>query len=156
MKLRSARRQRLDPSGLRLPLIALIDVVLFLLFYFIIAGNIDQEEADLEATMAVLGTGKMDPASNLLDAQVLVVGTDASGPSYRVGSDDFRDRASLQTLLQTLPKDAGVVVRSAATTPFEIVAGAIQVAHNAGFTKVTYVPGGPLPQPAPSGAAPSP
>lgn len=143
MRLRRRARSRLDPATLRLPLIALIDVVLFLLFYFIISGNIDQEEAELEATMALMGAGERASNETFLDSQVLLVGADVLGPTYRVGSREFRDRAELQALLQELPKDAGLIVRSSSTVPFEVVAGALQVAHDAGFAKVTYVPGGP-------------
>jgi biopolymer transport protein ExbD len=54
-----ARKQsrRLDPASLRLPLIALIDVVLFLLFYFIIAGNLAAEEGELASTLKTSSGG---------------------------------------------------------------------------------------------------
>jgi biopolymer transport protein ExbD len=142
MKLRRKTRGRLDPSMLRLPLVALIDVVLFLLFYFMIAGNIDMEEAELEATLALVGGGSGKPSESFLDAQVLQVGSDVQGPIYRIGGRELRDRLSLQGLLQGLPKEAGVVIKSSATVAFETVAGALQVAHDAGFTKITYVPEG--------------
>src|SRR5689334_21963474 len=40
-----------DPSKYRLPLIALIDVVLFLLLYFMVAGTLAPEEAELSAAL---------------------------------------------------------------------------------------------------------
>ncbi len=140
MKLRRSTRRRLDPSQLRLPLVALIDVVLFLLFYFMVAGNIDMEEAELQATLALLGGGSGKASESFLDAQVLQVSADVQGAIYRIGGRELRDRASLQGLLQGLPKEAGVVIKSSSTVAFELVAGALQVAHDAGFTKITYVP----------------
>jgi biopolymer transport protein ExbD len=140
MKLRRSTRRRLDPSQLRLPLVALIDVVLFLLFYFMVAGNIDMEEAELQATLALLGGGSGKASDSFLDAQVLQVSADVQGAIYRIGGRELRDRASLQGLLQGLPKEAGVVIKSSSTVAFELVAGALQVAHDAGFTKITYVP----------------
>lgn len=140
MKLRRSTRRRLDPSQLRLPLVALIDVVLFLLFYFMVAGNIDMEEAELQATLALLGGGSGKTSDSFLDAQVLQVSADVQGAIYRIGGRELRDRASLLGLLQGLPKEAGVVIKSSSTVAFELVAGALQVAHDAGFTKITYVP----------------
>ena len=144
MKLRRRRSTRLDPTQLRLPLIALIDVVLFLLFYFIIAGNIDNEEAELAATLALVGTAPnpASPADPAKQPHVLAVTGDVLGPAYRVAGKEFRGRDELRAALSALPKEVGVVIRSSPSIPFEMVAGALQVAHDAGFEKITYLPEG--------------
>ena len=55
--MRIAARRRaglLEPSEMRLPLIALIDVILFLLMYFLLAGSLEAEERELPTA---LGSG---------------------------------------------------------------------------------------------------
>ncbi|MBL9120219.1 MAG: biopolymer transporter ExbD [Phycisphaerae bacterium] len=138
MKLRRSRRTRLDPTQLRLPLIALIDVVLFLLFYFIIAGNIDNEENELAATLALVGTAPSEESQ--AKAHMLAVTADVIGPAYRIAGAEVRARDELLGILRGLPKEVGVVIRSSPTIPFEMVAGAMQIAHDAGFERITYLP----------------
>jgi biopolymer transport protein ExbD len=140
MRLRRTRRIRLDPAQMRLPLIALIDVILFLLFYFIIAGNIDNEENELAATLALVGTSPSEDTK--AKAHLLGVTGDVLGPAYRIAGSEVRGRDELLGLLRGLPKDVGIVIRSSPTIPFEMVAGAMQVAHDAGFVKITYLPEG--------------
>jgi biopolymer transport protein ExbD len=56
MRMTSRRRTGLlELSEMRLPLIALIDVILFLLMYFLLAGSMEAEERELAAT---LGSGR--------------------------------------------------------------------------------------------------
>lgn len=138
MNLARSRSTRLDPAGLRLPLIALIDVVLFLLFYFIIAGNIDAEEAELASTLAIArGSG----SASFLESQLLWIEAKDGQPVYRIGGREFADRGGLLELLKKLPKDPGVVVRAADQVELQNIATAIQVVKDAGFEKITYVPG---------------
>ncbi len=138
MNLARKRSTRLDPAGLRLPLIALIDVVLFLLFYFIIAGNIDAEEAELASTLAI---AKGSGTSSFLESQLLWIEAKEGRPVYRIGGHEFNDRMALLELLRKLPKDPGVVVRAADQVELQNIATAIQVVRDAGFVKITYVPG---------------
>jgi len=55
MRMVSSRRSGLlDLAEMRLPLIALIDVILFLLMYFLLAGSLESEERELASA---LGSG---------------------------------------------------------------------------------------------------
>lgn len=141
MRLRRTKRTRLDPTHLRLPLIALIDVVLFLLFYFIIAGNIDDQENELAATLALVGNAPPPPDADTTNRpHILAVTGDVLGPAYRIAGEEYRGRDELLGTMRAMPKDVGVVIRSSPTVPFEMVAAAMQIAHDAGFEKITYLP----------------
>ncbi len=130
----------LDPAELRLPLIALIDVVLFLLFFFIIAGNISAEESELSSTLQVQKQGQ--GRGGKLISQRLSVEPDASGAVvYRVGDRTIKNRQTLENLLAALPKDPGISIRVDPRLTTDAAAAAIQATRNAGFTKITYVTG---------------
>ena len=137
---RKRKRGPMDPAELRLPLVALIDVVLFLLFFFIIAGNIAAEESELSSALQTqkIGQGR----GGKLIAQRVSVEPDASGaPIFRVGDRALRTRQSLENLLAALPKEPGVSIRVDPRLTTEAAAAAIQAARNAGFTNITYVTG---------------
>lgn len=123
---------------MRLPLIALIDVVLFLLFYFVISFSISAEERELAAAVASPGRS----ASPLLSQVVRVELADGK-PQYLIGGRVFADREALTGLLRTLPKEPGVIVKSSAEVPIEAIAAAAQAARDAGFPNISYAPGNP-------------
>lgn len=133
---RERRKQRQMPIP-RLPLIALIDVVLFLLLYFMIAGSLASDEANLAATLASSSprSGQASP----FQPQTVRVEREA----FRVGERLCATPAELATVLSKLPKDAGVVVRSAPDAPVAGVAAALRACRDAGFLKVAYAPQSP-------------
>lgn len=135
MNLAKRRHSRLDPSGLRLPLIALIDVVLFLLFYFMVAGSLALEEGELQSTLQA-ATGK---ASGAMQSQVLSVGIDANGITYQIGARSVRTVSALRPILEALPKDVGIIIKVDGRCPVDAAAGALQAAQDAGFVKITYL-----------------
>jgi biopolymer transport protein ExbD len=138
MNLTKRRHSRLDPSGMRLPLIALIDVVLFLLFYFMVAGSLALEEGELQSTLQA-AKGR---ASGAMQSQVLSVGIDGGGGggiTYAIGSRSVRTVDALRTILTALPKDVGIILKVDGRAPVDAAAGAMQAAQDAGFTKITYL-----------------
>jgi biopolymer transport protein ExbD len=137
MRLTAARPSRLDPTGIRLPLIALIDVVLFLLFYFVISYSVAAEESELAT-----GFARPGQSSSALEPQVVMVSQTAAGAEYRIGTHRFAERAGLVAFLRTLPKEAGVVVKATPETPVEITVGAVQAGKDAGFANVRFAVGG--------------
>ncbi len=134
----SRTRSRIDPASLRLPLIALIDVILFILLYFMLAGTLAAEEADL-ATALRTEKGKPAAASDLIP-QSLVVESVGGTPQFRLGERAVTDRASLVAMLSQLRKEMGVVIRVHGDVPVASAAMAVQACKDAGFTKVSYVP----------------
>ncbi len=146
MRLSRRRASRLDPEQIRLPLMALIDVVLFLLFYFIIAGTMAGEETEL-ATALGTSRGASQQASSL-QPQVLgiawVADTGSAGghAEFKLGQRTVRERQTLFNILQQLPKEVGIIIRPAANVPVEATATAIQMARDAGFRRISYATSG--------------
>lgn len=129
---------------MKLPLVALIDVVLFLLLYFLIAGTLASPESSLSATTTPdrKGGGR----GNALTAQVLKVepttgGGGGGGARFVIGARVSTDRAGLREVLSSLPKDAGIVVKVSDDVAIAAAATALQVARDVGFSKVSYVAG---------------
>jgi biopolymer transport protein ExbD len=135
-----ARRKR--ATGLdtlpRLPLVAFIDVVLFLLLYFVLATNMAPEEKRLATTLQGQSGGR--GGSGLIPQ---VLGVEVSGDSivFRLGDRSTTDPEALVQLLSRLPKDGGLFIKVAERVPVAGAAKAIQSARDAGFTKISYVGG---------------
>lgn len=131
---RSSRRNFVPP---RLPLVALIDVVLFLLLYFMMAGSLAPVEANLSTTLKTDQRG-----SGAADLVPQIVNVEAPGGTvrFRLGDRAVPDRPQLTSLLSQLPKAGGVVVRVAGEAPVWSAAAAVQACKDAGFNKVSYVP----------------
>jgi biopolymer transport protein ExbD len=129
------------PQRYKLSLIALIDVVLFLLLYFMLAGTLAPEERELPSTLrADRGSGTKQED---LQPQIVSVVLGANGnPEYRIGARAVNDKASLADILRVLPKDGGVFVRTSGRVRVEAAAAALQACRDAGFIRITYVPAG--------------
>lgn len=128
---------RLDPSHLRLPLIALIDVVLFLLMYFMIAGNLSAEERELSATLSTQSAGP--GGGGALRATTLQVLRSQGRGIYRMGERTIQTREELVSILSQLPKEPGVIIRAAPDAVIADAALALQACRDAGFVKISYV-----------------
>lgn len=137
MNLKRVRRTEFDIP--KLPLVALIDVVFFLLLYFIMAGNLAAVEANLESS---LKTDKRSggAASNLVPQIVNIEGGADGGGLFRLGERTMTDKRALTDVLRSLTKEGGVVVRVSGSAPTHAVATALQACRDAGFTKISYVP----------------
>lgn len=121
----------------RLPLVALIDVVLFILLYFMLSSNMSQDESHLASTLRA--DSKSGRGSAMLP-QVLEVSGGIGGAEYRLGERVMQDKAGLTQILGKLPKDGGVFVRVRGNAQVASVATAMQACRDAGFTKISYVP----------------
>lgn len=134
-----SRRKGSDLALIRLPLAALIDVVFFLLLYFIMAGTLTAAEGELPMT---LSTGKRAAGSGSdYSSQVLFVQVDNGQPRYRLGTRAIATQAELTEVLAKLPKEPGIVVRAQDEAPVQWTAVALQAARDAGFSRVSYVAG---------------
>lgn len=122
----------------RLPITAFLDVVLFLLLYFLLAGNLAELEAELPSG---LRTERSSGTSDLAP-QVVLVRTEGNRPSFQIGERTVGDRAALAAVLRQLPKEQGVFVKVSPRASVEAAAAALQACRDAGFSKVNYVPEG--------------
>ncbi len=134
------KKKTAEVGVLKLPLVAFIDVVLFLLLYFVMAGSLTPAEGELSAALAAErrgpGAGTMD-----LTTQVLRVDMKDGQARYRIGGREMSDRDALRGVLDALPKPPGIIVKVSDDAPVEAAAKALQVIRDAGFTKVSYVAG---------------
>lgn len=127
-----------DRDSAPLPLTSLIDVVFLLLIYFMLSSQ-SMRESELSSTLRT--TQDSGAQTSNLQSQVVYVEMLDGTPAYRLGPRVMRTPAQLEELLARLPRQPGVFVRAADTVPVEAVAGALQAAKDAGFVKVSYVPG---------------
>ena len=138
----AARRNSglLELTEMRLPLIALIDVILFLLMYVLLAGSLDSEERELAAA---LGSGSpVAGDSGGFTPQVVEAGWDGRRTTFRIGARPPMGREAMLEVIRALPKEPGIVLRVADAVPVADAAGALQACRDAGFTKIAYQPGG--------------
>jgi biopolymer transport protein ExbD len=122
-----------------LPLISLIDVVFLLLIYFLVTSDFSQQERRLPSAVQTEGGGVR---SVELQPQIVDIATDAQGVRFTIGQVMVRDKAGLTRVLERLPREPGVAVRSAPDAPISAIAAALQAARDAGFEKRSYVPRG--------------
>lgn len=138
MRLTRSHGGKFELEKVRLPLVAFIDVVLFLLLYFVISGNMAAEEQILSTTLGA----SQGRSQSLLQSQMLVIEIQNGLVVYRIGERVMPDREALAGVLAQLPHDAGIIVRPSPEVPVEATAAAVQEAKNAGFTRISYLVGG--------------
>lgn len=138
MKFVRERHGALRREG-KLYLVPLIDVVMFLLLYFMFATTLTPPEGQLATALRAEGRG--GAAGRELVPQVVRVERVEGRGAFVVGERVIRDRARLTEVLRALPKEGGVVVRVSGVVTVEDAAAAVQAAKDAGFTRVSYVPG---------------
>lgn len=116
-----------------------IDVVFLLLIFFMVTASFVQE-AQLSAALGGRSATATDAAD--LRPQVVRVLPDGNGDVvYEIGSRTVNDGRTLMEILAALPTDAGVFIRVDDQAPVHGAATALQAAADAGYLKVSYVPG---------------
>ena len=138
MRMAAPRRGGLlELAEMRLPLIALIDVILFLLMYFLLAGSLESEERELASRIAAPG-GAADASG--FAPQVVEVTVRDGRAAFTLGARPPAGLASLAEALRGLPKEPGVVVRVADDVPVRDAASALQACRDAGFDRIAWQP----------------
>ncbi|MCA9276595.1 MAG: biopolymer transporter ExbD [Phycisphaerales bacterium] len=130
------RRRRRGQLG-ALPLTSMIDVVFLLLVFFLVTANFAQKESKLPAALQTEGGGVR---SSDLQPQIIQISVVNGQSIYTIGQVQCSDRASLESVLQQLPRDAGVAIKADPDVPVQSIATALQAARNAGFSRRSYVP----------------
>ncbi|MBL4590516.1 MAG: biopolymer transporter ExbD [Phycisphaerales bacterium] len=120
-----------------LPLTSMIDVVFLLLIYFLVTANFAQPERDLPSALQTDGEGAR---SSDLQPQIVEIRMLDGAPIFVLGDLAVRTGEDLRVILEQLPKEAGVAVRSVPDAPISAVAEAMQASFDAGFIKRSYVP----------------
>ncbi len=129
---------RLQASALgSVPMTSMIDVVFLLLIFFLLTANFSQSEDRLQATIQSEQSGS---SISELQPQVVSVEMIQGRVGFRIGERAVFTGQALEAILTQLPKEAGVAVKVDDRVPIQAAATALQAAHDAGFTKRTYVP----------------
>jgi len=134
---RRAGSRRATTLGV-LPLTSMIDVVFLLLVYFLVTSSFREPERELDSTVQTEGGGTR--SSELQPQIVEIVRASGGGVAYRLGGRVISDRQTLRAVLGSLPKDPGLAIRSGPDVPIGAIAGVMQDAQSAGFTRRSYVP----------------
>lgn len=116
----------------------MIDVTFLLLVFFLISTSQTPPESALAPGLQAISAE--GGASADLEQQSVELVISNGAPAYRVGSRLVRDRESLASILETLPRGPGIFVKGSGDVDTGFAAAALQVCRDAGFTKVTYVP----------------
>ncbi len=135
----SVRRKRKEEAGLVLPLVALLDVIFFMLLYFMAAGTLAPADAELASAIAAdkKGAGK----GTDLQSQILFVERDQGKVRFRLGDRAMKDKGEAGVVLARLPKEPGIIVKAMDDVSVADAAAALQACRDAGFTRVSYVAG---------------
>ncbi len=115
----------------------MIDIVFLLLIFFLVTSNFAQPEKELPSALQTDGGGVR--ASDL-QPQIVEIRMLDDAPVYVLGEVAVRTGEDLRRLLEQLPKEAGVAVKSEPGAPISAVADAMQASLDAGYTKRSYVP----------------
>ena len=133
---RSKFKQR--PSLSPLNMSSMIDVTFLLLIYFIVTTVFTPPEDQLTPALKVEDGASMSQQD--LEPQIVQVELIEQIPVYTIGGHVCRDRKALSKVLQNLPTDPGLIIKVRSDIPIGFAVAAIQVARDANFKKVTYVP----------------
>jgi len=138
MRIRVKQSRRGTPR-LVLNLASMIDVVFLLLIYFMITITVWTPEDRLQSALHVDREAASGSDTDF-QPQIVEVLLIEGQPAFQVGTRVFREQASLTAALQSLNKSAGLFIRVRNEPPMDSVMAAFQAGHDAGFTKLTYVP----------------
>lgn len=137
MRFSSARAKR-GRGMLVLEMTPMIDVIFLLLIYFFLSTTYRPPESRLSPALQaerVEGGSGADFQPQIVDVTMF-----DGRPGFGLGERIVRDRASLTSLLERLPKEGGVFVRGGNDVETSWAIDALQASADAGFLKVTYVP----------------
>jgi len=117
---------------------SMIDVTFLLLIYFLVTTVLTPPEDLLVSAL------NMDDGTSMkqedLEPQIVKVELLEGNPTYTIGGNICHDKKELLEVLANLPTDPGVIIRVGNNVPVGFAIAAIQIARDAKFQKVTYVP----------------
>lgn len=123
---------------IRLNLTAMIDVIFLLLIFFLVSTSYTPPESELHPALRAERVGAGAAAD--LQPQVVEVKLVDGTPAFVLGERYTRDRQEMLRWLQPLPRDAGIFVKASSQLTVDWAAALLQIARDAGFDRVTYVP----------------
>lgn len=134
---RSTTRRRAERVTLNLT--TMIDVTFLLLIYFLVTTVIMPREDDLTPMLQVQRESDAG-ATDDFEQQIITVRMMDERPVYQLGTRVLPDRQALAEAIEPLPRSEALFVQVADHVPVGFAVAAIQIARDAGFQQVTYVP----------------
>ena len=134
----ATRTSRSRDDRITLNLASMIDVTFLLLAYFMFTMAILAQEDHLSPTIKTVSE-EAAQTSDFQPQRVEVLVLDGA-PAYRLGERVMRSRGELAGALEPLPRTVGVFIDVNDGVPVGFAVAAIQLARDAGFEQVTYVP----------------
>ncbi|MDE1171164.1 MAG: biopolymer transporter ExbD [Verrucomicrobium sp.] len=128
-------RRRIVPQQIGLQLAPMIDVILFLLCFFLLTWNLARYEADIEVKIPVAKQGQ-EPKR--LPGEVIVnISKDGTVNLNRrvIGSDELRQ--ILTGVVKEYP-DQAVIIRADADTDYKYVVGVLDVCREANAWNIAF------------------
>lgn len=129
-------RHKLNRAAVNLS--SMIDVTFLLLIYFIVTTVFTPPEDLLTPALKVEDGSSISQQD--LEPQIVQVELIQQNPAYTIGGHVCHNRKALSEVLQNLPTDPGLIIKVGSDVPIGFAVAAIQVARDANFEKVTYVP----------------
>jgi len=121
-----------------IPLASMIDVTFLLLIYFMLTYASAMKEDHLDPSIQTAPDSTSGGAGDFVPQRV-VVSLVGGRPAWQVGATAADTRAELAGLLRQLRTDEPLTIEVHNGIHAEHAVAALQVAHDAGFRKVTYV-----------------
>lgn len=134
---RSTTRRRAERVTLNLT--TMIDVTFLLLIYFLVTAVLVPREDELTPMLQVQRQAQAAEADDF-EQQIIEVRMIEGRPVYRLGTRILHDRQALADAIDPLPRSEAMFVNVADHVPVGFAVAAVQVARDAGFQQVTYVP----------------
>ena len=131
-------RSRVDGA---LPITSMIDVFFLLLVYFLVQARFVAAESRLESELQQQREGAGGSLAALQPQVISVVMGEGGEPAYRIGGREAGSKAALTEVLRSLPREGGAFVRADADVPWWATTAAHQACRDAGFERVSHVPG---------------
>jgi len=132
----SRRRTR---QRITLNLASMIDVTFLLLIYFLLTTVLVTPEDRLTPTLQVRQERDATEMADI-DPHIVEVRMVEGAPAYVLGARVLRSRNELRVVLDELPRDSGVFISVHDHVPVGFAVAAVQIARDAGYEQVTYVP----------------
>jgi biopolymer transport protein ExbD len=130
---------RRTPQRITLNLASMIDVTFLLLIYFLLTTVLITPEDRLTPTLQVRQEREAIEAADF-DPHIVEVRMVEGEAAYVLGARVLRTRNELRAVLDELPRESGVFISVHDHVPVGFAVAAVQIARDAGYDQVTYVP----------------
>ena len=128
-------RRRINQEPIQLQLAPMIDVIMFLLCFFLLTWNLARYEQDLDEKVPVARNGK--PPQQLPGEVIINLKSDGTVELERTALNLEQLQEKLTAIAQVYPEQA-VVLRGAENVPYKYVVGVLDTCRAAKLTNIAF------------------